>query len=209
MSMSPRIREALIDLERDVAGLQLATAAAVRARGDARRRRQVAGVVAALAVGAAVTGAVALPPLYAGGSHGAGLPVGGPASGSASASSSRSPATGECSPGASRPAESPVAGSRTVRVFLTTDSTPAQRAAVASALDGLPGVVGYTYEDHQHAYERFKAAFCDAPDLVGATKPESLPESFVVTLRSTTDLSTVDNAVGRLPGVDAVVGVAD
>ncbi len=208
--MSSRIREALTDLEKDVAGLRLAPAAAVRARGDARRRRQVAGAVAAVAVGAAVTGAVALPPLYGGGPHG-GLAAGGPAS----ASSARSPAPGHCPSGPSHPAgrgtspSTPAAVVRTVRVFMSTSSTPAQRAAVASALDSLPEIVGYTYEDHERAYLRFKAVFCDAPDLVGATKPESLPESFVVTLRSPAAYSIVDSAVGHLPGVDAVVGAAN
>ncbi len=45
--MSTRIREALSHLEDDTAGLRLAPPTQVRARGDALRRRRVAGVSAA------------------------------------------------------------------------------------------------------------------------------------------------------------------
>lgn len=205
--MSSHIREALTELERDVAGLQLATAATVRARGDARRRRQVGTV----ALGAAVLGAVALSPLYAGWPPSGGLAVGGPGSLASSAhASALSGATTECSAAPSDHTGTPgAANSRRIRVFLNTSSTPAQRATVESVLRNLNVVDSYTFEDRQTAWQRFVAQFCNARDLVAATKPESLPESFTVELHSPADYSTLDNSIEHLPGVAAVVRVPD
>ncbi|WP_089155278.1 hypothetical protein [Micromonospora sp. NBS 11-29] len=86
--MSAHIREALRELERDVAGLRLSPSAEVRARGRARSRRRAVALagVAAVVVGG---GAATLPAL------------GGPASPVAAASSAGVPSTGAPSAGAS------------------------------------------------------------------------------------------------------------
>ncbi|MET8909801.1 hypothetical protein [Micromonospora sp. NPDC004551] len=91
--MSARIREALTELERDVAGLRLAPPAAVRARGRARSRRRAAVLAGAAAVVVA-GGAATVPGLT--------RPVT-PAASGTTASATPS-ATGRCLPDAGAPA---------------------------------------------------------------------------------------------------------
>jgi hypothetical protein len=98
-----------------------------------------------------------------------------------------------------------VTGGREVHVFLTLGATGAQRDAVEARLRGLGLSATIAFSDHQDAYQRFAAAFCDAPDLLAATKPEALPESFVVTLADAADYPTVRDAVTGMPGVDTVI----
>jgi FtsX extracellular domain len=197
--MSSRIREALADLEHDVAALRLAPPRAIRARGTWLRRRRVVGAVA---TAAAVTGAVALPYLYAGRTGNGSEPLRPGASPSASCvapSTTAPPTSFSVTP------DPALARSRTVRVFLALTTTPAQKAAVQARLQGLRGVATFEFEDRQDAWYRFNEAFCYVPELVAATKPEMLPESFVVTLRQPSDYDAVKDAVGAMPGVEAVV----
>jgi FtsX extracellular domain len=197
--MSSRIREALADLEHDVATLRLAPPRAIRARGTWLRRRRLVGVVA---TAAAVAGGAALPYLYWGqAGHGReSLRPGASPSASCVAPSATAPPT----PLGATP-DPALARSRTVRVFLALTTTPAQKAAVQARLQDLKGVATVEFEDRQRAWHRFSEAFCYAPELVAATKPEMLPESFLVTLAQPSDYTTVQDAVGAMPGVEAVV----
>src|SRR6266508_983949 len=86
---SSHIREALAELGQDVAELQLSPPHAIRARGESRRRRRVVGAIAAVAVGAAVTGAVALPLLRSASAAGRSL-----SPGAAATASTQPPASG-------------------------------------------------------------------------------------------------------------------
>jgi hypothetical protein len=205
--MSSRIREALADLEQDVAPLRLDPPQAVRARGEARRRRQAIGVAAAAVAGVAVAGAVALPVLHPADRQG-GQPLGVGAQPSAAQPSASctavrpSQAPVKSPPGAS---DAALAGSRKATVFLTSASSSAEKAAIEVKLRSLKGIAAIDFEDHERAWQRFTAQFCYAPDLVGATKPESLPESFHLTLVKPADYAMVQGVIAEMPGVAEVL----
>jgi cell division transport system permease protein len=108
----------------------------------------------------------------------------------------------------SSPAPSSVTeAEKQVTVFLDSAVTEEQKRAIDSALRKLPSVEGVRFESRQEAYARFKEQFKDAPDLVAATKPDSLPESFRVTLRTASGYCEVAR-VRSLPGVSEVTGPA-
>ena len=90
-------------------------------------------------------------------------------------------------------------------VFFTDAASTAQKAAVAAELESMPQVASFSFEDRVAAYRRFAEVYRCAPDLVAMTKPESLPESFQVIIRSPGDASTVADRLRTMPGVDAVV----
>jgi cell division transport system permease protein len=94
---------------------------------------------------------------------------------------------------------------REVHIFLKLDVTLAQRDAVEARLRGLglDAIIGFS--SRGEAYERFAAVYCDAPELIAATRPEDLPESFVVTLGDAGDYGVIHDALVGMPGVDAVV----
>jgi len=94
-----------------------------------------------------------------------------------------------------------------VKVFLNDTHTPAEKAAIETRLRSLTVVIVVEFVDYQEAYREFAWRFCHAPDLVAATKPESLPESFVVTIRDPGDFPAVAKAVGAMPGVMDVVHI--
>ncbi len=206
---SSRIAEALAELGQDVAKLRLASPAAIRARGEAARRRQVMTVVATVAAGAVVTGVVVLPVVRNG------WP------GQAPAASPTTTATlGGCEALGSGPAgnhppsrwplpsDNPaLVRSRLVRVFLTESHTAADWGVIEARLRGLPEVVSVDFVDHEEAYREFKRQFCDAPDLIAATRPESLPEWFTVMLRAPSDFPAVQHALTYLSGIAEVVHV--
>lgn len=207
--MSSRISEALDSLDQDVAGLRLAPPEAIRARGESRRRQQlIGGGVAIAVVATALTTVVVLPVVHGGAP--VQQPLGfGDSSGPASVSASCSPVP--------NPTHAPPADgtSRTAKVWLKSTATPAETAAVGTQLRSLstaalgPGqlVTSVTFESRQQAYERFKAQFCNAPDLIAATKPETLPESYTITLANPTDFAAVYTLIEGMAGVEDVVRV--
>ena len=69
-----------------------------------------------------------------------------------------------------------------VTIFLAEDVSDEDREALDRALDSDPLVSHYYYESQEEAYEKARELFSDAPDLVEALRPESLPESFRVQL---------------------------
>jgi cell division transport system permease protein len=70
-----------------------------------------------------------------------------------------------------------------VSIFLRADVSPEQRKSLEDDLRGSPLVQSITYESKGDAWKRFKEQFRDAPDLINATKEDSLPESFRVKLK--------------------------
>jgi cell division transport system permease protein len=92
-----------------------------------------------------------------------------------------------------------------VSIFLKADVTDEQRASLKSALEGSALVKEVTYESREQAWERFQTQFRDAPDLVKATKPESLPESYRVKLKDPTRVKDLTAEFGTQPGVSDVV----
>jgi hypothetical protein len=205
--MSARIRDALIDLEHDVAGVRMAPARAVRARGETRRRRQ-AGTLVGVAAGLAVTaGIVAIPAL------------GQDRNGSAQQVVAAPDARGPSSPGCASPWASPtwseaefqsrLANSRKVRVLLLGTVTKQETAAVGTALGKLGAVTRVEFVSHDVQWRRFVALYCDHPDLIAATRPENLSESYDVTLAEAGDYAAVKDAIAPLRGVEEVMRFPD
>jgi len=85
-----------------------------------------------------------------------------------------------------------------VSVFLRGDTTDEQRAALDRTLRDSPEVYCLTFETRDAAWERFKRQFSDAPDLVAATKPESLPESFRFRVAKAAESDLVEQRVRGL-----------
>ncbi len=95
-----------------------------------------------------------------------------------------------------------------VSVFLREDVTDAQRTALNAALDGDRRVRVHTYESPDAAFEKFKVLWRDDPEFVESVSPESLPESFRVELAGPGDYAAFRADLGRLGGIQDVVGSA-
>ncbi|GAA0729588.1 permease-like cell division protein FtsX [Dactylosporangium roseum] len=92
-----------------------------------------------------------------------------------------------------------------VSIFLKVDVTDEQRNNIKSALEGNALVKKVEYESKEDAWKRFQTQFRDAPDLVQATKPESLPESFRVKLKDPNTVSTFSDEVRTQDGISEIV----
>jgi cell division transport system permease protein len=101
-----------------------------------------------------------------------------------------------------------VAGTQTqVSVFLNSAVTEEQKRAIESALRRLASVREVRFESRQEAYARFKEQFKDAPDLIAATRPDSFPDSFRVTLKAPSGFCDVARLKNQ-PGVSEITGPA-
>jgi cell division transport system permease protein len=94
-----------------------------------------------------------------------------------------------------------------VTIFLKTQEaeTVAHRDAIDVDLRQDPLVLTYDFEDQQEAYERFKAIYANAPELVEATKPESLPESFRIKLKDPGSFEAFDEKYKGREGIDRII----
>jgi cell division transport system permease protein len=93
-----------------------------------------------------------------------------------------------------------------VSIFLKNDYTDAQQQALAAQLRNDPLVKQpVLFETKEQAYAKFKTQFKDAPDLVKATKPESLPASFKVKLKDPKQFDAISAAYKTKDGVDDVL----
>ena len=73
-----------------------------------------------------------------------------------------------------------------VSIFFTKDATQEQMDAIGNELKNDPLVdQPPQFESKEKAYTRFKEMFKEAPDLVNAAKPESLPASYRVKPKDT------------------------
>jgi cell division transport system permease protein len=93
-----------------------------------------------------------------------------------------------------------------VSIFLKNDYTDSQQQALAAQLRTDPLVKDMTFETKEEAYKKFQVQFKDAPDLVKATKPDSLPASFRVKLK---DPKQFDQIAATYRGKDGVDDVLD
>jgi cell division transport system permease protein len=82
--------------------------------------------------------------------------------------------------------------------------TPAERTSVQKTLQNLPQVKTVTYISQAEGYKLFKADFPNDPDLIAATPPSAIPESFAVELKNPHDYAVVNSAVSQAPGVQHV-----
>jgi cell division transport system permease protein len=93
-----------------------------------------------------------------------------------------------------------------VSIFLKNDVTEAQRTTLQSELNSDPLVQQpVIYESRDTAWQRFKTQFKDAPDLVSATKPDSLPESFRVKLKNPEKFEDIYAKYGTREGISEIV----
>jgi cell division transport system permease protein len=96
-----------------------------------------------------------------------------------------------------------------ISIFLKKDVSPAQVTNLDTALKGDPLVKDHFYETKEKAYERFKEQFRDAPDLVSAVKPDSMPQSFRITLKNPEQFAEVDKKYEGTEGIDQIVDQRD
>jgi cell division transport system permease protein len=92
-----------------------------------------------------------------------------------------------------------------VSIFLKVDVTEEQRNNLKSALEGDALVKSVEYESKDQAWERFKTQFKDAPDLVNATKKESLPESFRIKLKDPSKVQQFAEEIKTQEGISDIV----
>ncbi|MEV4636547.1 permease-like cell division protein FtsX [Actinoplanes sp. NPDC049548] len=92
-----------------------------------------------------------------------------------------------------------------VSIFLRDDITDAQRAALGAAIDRDPLVASKRYEDKSLAYKRFKEAWRESPDLVGAVGPGALPASFRVKLKDPEHYAAFASRIHEQRGIETIV----
>ncbi|MEU4235342.1 permease-like cell division protein FtsX [Nonomuraea sp. NPDC026600] len=76
------------------------------------------------------------------------------------------------------------------------------------ALEARPEVESVRFEDRQQAWENFRRHYKDNPELLKATTPTDMPESFRARIRAGAKPSTVAQAASELPGVSMSVDQA-
>jgi cell division protein FtsX len=86
-------------------------------------------------------------------------------------------------------------------VFLPSDPTDALRTQVGGILSRSPEVASYDYWTSQDAYDNFVRMFSDAPDLIAATRPDSLPPSWRFALACSADFAAVKQRFAGVPDV--------
>src|ERR1041384_6605459 len=92
-----------------------------------------------------------------------------------------------------------------VSIFLKSDITADQRSGLQNDLQNDPLVQSVIYESKEQAYQRFTTQFRDAPDLVAATKPDSLPESFRVKLKDPKKVQALSDEFRSRDGISEIV----
>jgi cell division transport system permease protein len=92
-----------------------------------------------------------------------------------------------------------------VSIFLKPDITDAQRTALDNQLKSDPLVQSVRYESKDQAYQKFKAMYRDAPDLVNNIKPGQLPESFRVKLKNPEQYQQIFQKYNNQPGIDQII----
>ena len=93
-----------------------------------------------------------------------------------------------------------------VSIFLKTDVTEDQKNTLDAALKSDPLVKQpVTFETKEEALKKFQQQFKDAPDLIKATKPESLPASFRVQLKDPQQYQKIYDQYKAKDGVDDIV----
>ena len=90
-------------------------------------------------------------------------------------------------------------------VFMRNPETSAQVDAVRAAIASDRSVNSIRFLDHKAAYAEFRSIFAKQPDLLEATKPSDLPESFQITLKDPASVDVFTNRYRSIPGVDQVI----
>ena len=93
-----------------------------------------------------------------------------------------------------------------VSIFLTDTVTQSQRAALDTALRAEPAVRDLRFESREEAYANFVKLWKSSPDFVKSVGPESLPESFRLTLADRGAYPALAAKYQGRPGVQDIVG---
>jgi len=109
-----------------------------------------------------------------------------------------SPPTSKPAPASSRP------DPMNIPVTVRDNATGSQKRAIEARLRALPGAAGVTFQTREQAYQRFKEAFKDDPDLVAGARLADFDESFEVRLASLAAAEAGLVKLRQLPGVDRV-----
>ncbi|MER7423474.1 permease-like cell division protein FtsX [Nonomuraea rubra] len=80
-------------------------------------------------------------------------------------------------------------------------ATAREKKAIVSAIEKMPGVTSYVFEDQKTAYRNFAEDFADNEALVQATRPSDLPEAYRLTARPEADWNLMSRRPARLNGV--------
>jgi hypothetical protein len=86
--------------------------------------------------------------------------------------------------------------------------TTTERKDLQRALEAWPEVESVRFEDRQQAWENFRRQYEDNPELLKATTPTDMPESFRARIRAGADSSAVAQAASELPGASMSVDQA-
>lgn len=92
-----------------------------------------------------------------------------------------------------------------VSIYLKKDVTDEQRSALQAAIEQDPLVESFFYESKAKAYENFKTMFRDAPDLVNSVKPDTLPESFRVSLKNPEEYQKAFDRYKNYEGISDII----
>jgi cell division transport system permease protein len=97
-------------------------------------------------------------------------------------------------------------GNVQLSVYLRNDITQAQLDALQKKIQANPEVKNYQFLTHEDAYNEFKKLFQDEPDIIAAVSPDTLPQSFRISLKNPSDESVraVGQALQGEAGVDEV-----
>jgi cell division transport system permease protein len=93
-----------------------------------------------------------------------------------------------------------------VSIFLKDDISDGQRTALGAQLEADPLVKQpVIHETKDQAWKKFQQMFKDAPDLVAATKPDALPESYRVQLKDPKLYNQVALEYAGKDGIEEIV----
>ena len=93
-----------------------------------------------------------------------------------------------------------------VSIFFDKEATQPQIDAVRAELEADPMIAELKFETKDEAYNRFREMFKEAPDLVNAAQPESLPASFRV---KPVDPDNSQELIEKYKAKDGVANVVD
>ncbi|MET7403765.1 permease-like cell division protein FtsX, partial [Dactylosporangium sp. NPDC005572] len=104
-----------------------------------------------------------------------------------------------------RPAEVAACAPADAAAFLPIDDEGEVSEGVRAVLDTAPEVTSMAFETRAEAYERFKVAFRDDPDLVNATTADNIPAAWRFSIRCTTDFPPLQSRLLQVPRVIDVI----
>jgi cell division protein FtsX len=81
--------------------------------------------------------------------------------------------------------------------------TVKEKQAIVAAIERIPGLVSYEYEDQATAYRNFVEEYADNEALVEAVKLSDMPVSYQLSMRPEADWDSPCRRLARMPGVNS------